>query len=200
MTEIFIYELFEEILRHSTVIEGRFAVVKSGADLNEANHAELVRDAIGGLTDARKYPAAILLPPSEMVPSYHKGWSTFRMTMYFLTKHGRTGANELKTPDYDALISEHTVMQDWKDMRECAGDFRVAFNRVSRKLISSLRENNGNPDMIERVSWTNNDMLNGVRISFDVDLFMPCEPSDYPSNLPDLITLPDINAHPLHKH
>ena len=202
MNELFIYNLFQEILNHSTVIEGRFAVIKSGADTNESNHGELVRDALGGLTTTRKYPAAVLLPPMEIVPSYNKGWSTYRMVMYFLTLDGRTGANELKTADYDALISDHPVTHDWKDMRECAGNFRVAFNNVVRQpsVINQVRDNHTNPDMYERISWAGNDKVNGVRVSFEVDLFMPCDLADYPANIAQLVNIPYLNPHPLHKH
>jgi len=202
MNELFLYNLFEAIFQHSTVMEGRFVVVKSGADINESNHAEIVRDALDGLQDARKYPVPVLLPPQEIVPSYDKGWSTFRFVMYFLTTDGRTGLNELKSPDFDTLISNHPITYDWKDMRECAGNFRVAFNKVVRQpaIINTVRDNNRNPDVYDRISWSGNDRLNGVRVSFDVDMFMPCDLTDYPVDLLQVITIPDLNPHPLHKH
>lgn len=182
-------------------MEGRFFVVRSGSDANIDNHGEIVRDFMGGLTAARKYPAALLFPPYETVASYSKGWSTFRMVMYFLTKDGRTGANELKTPDYNALISDHSAILDWKDMRECAGDFRVALNNLTRQpVIGSKIRPSGTADSIDRITWAANDKLNGVRLQFDLDLFMPCELADYPDNLFSLITIPDANPHPLHKH
>jgi hypothetical protein len=202
VNELFIYQLFKEIFRHSTVMEGRFFVVRSGSDTNIDNHGEIVRDFMGGLTILnKKYPAAILFPPMESVQSYAKGWSTFRMVMYFLTKDGRTGANELKTPDYNALISDHSAILDWKDMRECAGDFRVALTSLVRQpsIGSKIRTTNSS-DSIDRITWVGNDKLNGVRLQFDLELFMPCELADYPDNLFSLITIPDANPHPLHKH
>lgn len=202
MNELFLYSLFKSILSHSTVIEGRFVVVKSGADMNEANHSELVRDALDGIKEDRKYPVAALMPPQEVVGSYDKGWATFRNTMYWLALDGRTGLNELQAPDYDALLSGHPFTYDWKDMRECAGNFRFAFNSIVRQpsLINIIRDNHQNPDIYDRITWAGNDRLNGVRVSFDVDLSMPCELADYPPDLLQQVSIPALNLHPLHKH
>lgn len=200
MNELFLYQLYQNIFKASSVIEGRFAVLKSAADINTSNFDELVKDAISGLVGTRKYPVVLLLPIFEQVPSYERGWATMRNHMFFLTADKRNGDGSIKAINTDLNASEHPAWYDWKDMREVAGNFRTKFNEVVRSagLLTQIRELAKGVDTYSRVSMVGNDRLNGVGLQFNVEMFIcPTSVTDYDPAVS--IPIPDLNIHPLHK-
>lgn len=198
--ELGLYQLFKNIFAISTVIEGRFHVLADKQDIDSTNFAEIIKDALDGLKVEKKYPCVVMLAPTESEQVNDKGWSTYHCKLYFCTLYRRTGDGGIKTPDIQLNISEHTKEMDWKDMREVAGNFR----KILRSLIgrppvcNSIREGS-NVSLYSRLTSKGSDNINGIAVSFDVDVFNNyCAYSDYPDN--PVVEIPDFNnIHPLHK-
>jgi hypothetical protein len=206
MNELFLYQLLENILKFSSVIEGRFFVAEGyGNDLNANNLNDIVKDALSNYkpTD-RKYPLSLLLPPMEIVSSNEKmnGWTRFKLEQYFLTTTGYSGVGEFKSINRATNISEHPIRYDWKDMREVAGNFRRQFLEVLRtkRILNSIRPVSDSSDIYRRFSSMNNDNLSGVSVSWEVEIYMPCTMADYEAQTPDQTVVPDSIIHPIHKH
>lgn len=203
MNELLLYKIITAILLQSTVIEGRFIVAEGyGNDANTNNFDDIIQNALTNFAPLKKkYPVSILMPPVEIVESYSKGWSRFKLEQYFLCTTGYTGASELKGSNAGTNVSTHTIQQDWKDMREVAGNFRAVLNKVLRSngYLNYINSATDVKDYYRRVSLKNNDKLSGVYVTYELNIKMPCELYDYP-NIDD-IELPAItNEHPLHKH
>lgn len=203
--ELYLYEVFKSVLSASTVIEGRFIVAEGyGNDLNTNNFDDIVKDALSSVAPlGRKYPIAILLPPIETIEKYNQGWSTFSLEMYFLCKSFQTGTNDIMNLNSFNNTSDHPIKWDWKDMAECARDFRVVLNNTVKNLslMGYIRENRREPDFIKRVSNMGNDKLSGVYIQFKYDVFVGCEINDYTDQSIASITAPQMNTlHQTHKH
>lgn len=196
MEELYIYQLFSNILAQSFVIEGRFFVAEGyGNDLNTSNMDDIIKDALGSIKSTKKYPLAILMPPVEVVEFKTSDWSTYSLEMYFLAATRNRITNPLLN------INEHPIMYDWADMRRCAGDFRTAFNALVqiKKLSDSIRSSSRSADVYKRISLSNNDKTSGVKLNFEVELFAPCVLQDYnPSTLKDIV-VPTQPIHPIHK-
>lgn len=204
MNELVLYEIIKSILNESSVIEGRsFELEGYGNDLNKNNLGDLIRDQIDALdTDFRKYPGSFILPPTEIIESYAEGWATFRIEQYFLTPVGRTGDHEIKDPDLDLNVSKHSIKYDWKDMRECAINFRKTFNKylIHNKYLNYFHELKSSRDIIRRVSNIGNDKLAGVWLTWELRMVIDCENSEYPE-IPDIPpTVIENIIHPQHKH
>jgi hypothetical protein len=203
MNELFLYEIIRSILSYSTVIEGRFLVAEGyGNDLNANNYNDLIIDALENYKPiGRKYPVSVLMPPVEIVESYERGWTRFKLDQFFLCTTYYTGASELKGVNMNSNTANHPIQYDWKDMREVAGDFRRVFNTVIRNqgYMNYLYSTPDTKDYIRRVSNMGNDRLSGVLVSYELSLAMTCEITDYVNV--NTITLPEIeDLHPLHKH
>lgn len=202
MDELNLYELFKQILEKSKVIEGRFHVATNhaGNDINTENLNEIVKDALGAITSKRKYPLCILLPPVDEVDNYiDNSFSSYTLTMYFLTQ-AFNGSNGIKSPNFLNNTSDHSIPLDWKDMRECAMNFRKAFIKITDKPGYKFIRDCQSKDLISRVSNMGNDNLNGVKITFDIELFTPCQLTDYSVRDLEEIKINLAFLHPLHKH
>lgn len=203
MNELFLYEVCKAILKHSIVLQGRFFVAEGyGNDLNVGNYNDIIKDALGSYKPMeRKYPVSVMMPPLEIVESYAKGWSRFKIDQFFLTTSGYTGVGELKNHNRATNVGEHAIQQDWKDMRQVAGDFRVKFDELIKKngYQKYLYSATDSVDIYRRVSNMNNDNLNGVHLSYEVKLNLGCMVQDYYE--PTSITLPPLeDIHPSHLH
>jgi hypothetical protein len=201
MNELNLYAIFKSILQKSKVIEGRFTVCTGyGNDLNLNNLGEIVKDALGGITTLKKYPACIMMPPYEMMGDTYKNWSLFKVKLFFcvpqFSNHG------IKNPNSFNNTSEHNIQQDWKDMRECAGDFRKFTEEIfyQKELLNKIRIPDNSIDYYERYSQVGNDKLSVVSLSFDIEIFNSCELKDYDLNDISIINLDLSEIHPLHKH
>lgn len=196
MNELLLYDIIRAILTASSVMEGRFFVLEGyGNDLNNSNFNDLIRDALGSIeTGFKKYPASFLLPPVEVVESYSKGWARFKLEQYFLVQTGNNNAGEMKDVDSQLNLSKHSIQYDWKDMRECAGNFRKTFNAVlrSKGYLNAIHETTDARDIIRRVSNIGNDGSAGVVVIWELDLAMPCNANEYPD--PSAITIPATNT------
>jgi hypothetical protein len=204
MNELILYKIIEAILKQSVVIAGRFVVCEGyGNDLNANNYNDVIKDALDNYKYVGlKYPVSVLMPPMEVIESHEKGWSRFKLEQFFLCTTGYTGTHEIKGLNSSTNTSEHSIMYDWKDMRECAGNFRKMFNQILReKGYLNYINSATTPDFIRRVSNMGNDKLSGVVITYEINIAMPCTMADYPPAAISNIILPTItDIHPLHKH
>ena len=198
MDELQLYQLMENILKHSTVIEGRFHVAENyGNDLNSGNLGDIISTEI----KPKKYPISVILPPVD-TPNYTAGWSRFRIEQFFLCTGQYTGSGAIKSPANSTNTSKHPTRYDWKDMRECAIAFRQQFEEVIRAkgLLNQVRPVSGSTDTVRRVSNMGNDRLNGVLIVWQLDVNFGCDIADYDEGAIAATQLPDEDIHPLHKH
>lgn len=193
MNEQYIYSLIRAILSKSAVIQGRFAVAEGyGNDLNADNFGDLVRDALGGIKSARKYPCVILMPPTDAANST-RNYSRYNIEMFFLTQTFQDGVNDLKGIVRDTNTSAIPIQDDWAQMRNVAGQFRRAFNEVvrSRGLVHYVREAQGLPDLYRRVSLRGNDRVSGVSLNFQIDIAIDCgDLTDYPESFVNDVQVP----------
>lgn len=117
--------------------------------------------------------------------------------MFFLTPQ-HNDINQNRNPFNN--LSEHTIEHTWKDMRQCAVDFRKFFNLVtSHNLSKGVRETE-DTDVIDRYSDIGNDKLAGVGLSFNVDLFIGCDMVDFDEKEVKNFTINTGNLHPHHEH
>jgi hypothetical protein len=202
MNELILYAIFGAVLKKSRVIEGRFFVMpEGGAELNTNTIGATITDMLGNIASQKKYPAAVMLPPLELVSDHTKGWSRFKIRILFVTPKNSTGG-EMKNWQPTTNTSGHPTTFDWKDMRECAGDFRSALEQVIlyNGVLDKIRPVDRSTDVYERMTLVANDKLNGVSLSFDIDIFLPCELKDYRDVDLQAVTLNFNDPHPLHKH
>lgn len=186
MNEINLYNLFEQIIAKSKTIK-RFVVAPGyGNELNKNNLGEILTDIIGGISDGVKYPLCVMFPPVE-VPDYDNNWSKFKCRMFFLTPQNKVATGN-STFNKKNNLSKITKIDNWKDMRNSAIDFRKAFQEITEKNRQSGIRDGQSMDVIDRVSDVANDVLAGVGISFDVDVFIGCEITDYSQEDINLIT------------
>ena len=186
MNELDLYQLIQHILQHSATIEGRCIIATGyGNDLNTNNLAVLLQDSLGSITTTQKYPLAIILPPIETVTTYEEGWSSFKLNIYFLTTTFYDNKSSLDSSRINTAnnSSNYAICNNWQDMRSVAGDFRRMFNHYIRKnnLLDKVRELQRSMDYYNRVSLMNNDKLSGVSLEFEVEIFMSCTITDYPT-------------------
>jgi hypothetical protein len=204
MNELNIYEIFKSVFQKSKVIEGRFYLLKGyGNDLNSDNLGESIKETIGTITAPKKYPLVGMMPPYEIVENIFKNWSRFKINLFFcVPKNANNG--QVKSPNSFNNTSNHTVEQDWKDMRECAGDFRGFLYLVlkEKELFTKIRIPSNSIDAYQRYSNVGNDALSVVSLSFDIEIAIPCDIIDYAPDSIDTLDLTNALGviHPSHKH
>lgn len=199
MNELNLYDLFEQIISKSKTMK-RFIIAPGyGNELNKNNLGEILSDIIGGIKDGKKYPVCIMMPPVELIENYDKGWSKFKCRVFFLDTPNND-SNGIANINKSNNLSKHGIKQVWKDMRGCAIDFRKVFQIVTENnLLSGIRDGQS-MDVIDRVSNVANDKSAGVGISFDIDLFLGCEVSDYTDAGISSIVINRTDLHPQHEH
>ncbi len=219
MNELFLYDrdngLFKEVLKQSTVIEGRYHVAPGyGHELNTGNLEAFIKDPKTGLSDEKqKYPICVcMVPRSTIVQRNGSDWEYFYFNMFFLCTTYYTGQNKVKQPDPGSGISTHHVWYDWKDMQECARNFltvldevvrnkTVVENEIERPMATVFHRDHTMVVDIKRLTKFNNDRLSGVSVLFNLYLDASvCSFQDYPADVLDKISIPELNPHPLHKH
>ena len=198
MNELNLYQLFKDIIAKSKVMRRFVTAPQYGVELNKNNAGEILKDFLDGITDSDKYPICIMFPPVD-VPDFDTNWSKFKCRMFFLTpQHNDINGTQNRNPFNN--LSEHTIQQTWKDMRQCAIDFRKFFNAVTEKDFSQgVRESSGF-DVIDRYSDIGNDELAGVGLSFDVEIMTGCEMTDYNEKEIKNFKINTEDLHPHHEH
>lgn len=193
MTELYLYQLIENILKASDSVQGRFFVAEGyGNDVNANNYDNIIKDALSSLKiENKKYPIAVLMPPVDQETPKQNGWYNYSLKLFFITLNGQD-QNGIKNVDFALNVSQQQIYEDWSAMRIIAGDFREAFNLVTKgkSLLGSVRESQTVPAQYERYSKMNNDGCNGVSINMAVQLFRGCEITDYPEGFINDVVLP----------
>lgn len=177
MTELNIYGtdgIFHMIVKASSVMDGRYAVLERGArDLN-------INNLLSGLElPESKYPGVFCLPPQSDTDNTTGAWETFEFRLLFLCSSYSTGDNQIKYADDLTNTSLHTVAQDWSDMKNCAMGFIHALRQVE---VSGFRLSQNRNYRIIRLSEIQNDRLSGVMLLFNAALFNSCSYDDIDMN------------------
>lgn len=208
--ELFLYDrergLFKEILKQSSIIEGRYHVSHNHAnDLNTSNLETFIRDPATGLSDpAQKYPICVCITPRSRYVDFPGGLQeVITFNLYFVCTTYRTGDNKIKNRDADTNTSAHHIWYDWQDMKVCAQSFlevlRLTLKRkidiAGQQIALGVYVNVDSKNAIfNRLTKFNNDLLTGVGMSFNVSLSSTiCETADYTA-IED-ITIPPIIIH-----
>lgn len=202
----YILAVYQAILAKSSAIQGRvFMAPFWASELNTENLNQIVADSLDG-TLKKQYPLSLILPPVADVeaPVYENmgSWDTYIINQLFLKQEARTSDGQIQ--DINPLInnSQHTIVQDWHDMNRVA----VSFLRMLRTTVidsdlgSTFRTSDRAPYRIVPVTRLGNDKLNGVLMSYRIQVFDSCTPiEDYPAGSGDDITLPVGDQHPQHQ-
>lgn len=203
-SELNLTETFRKILDESKVIQGRFIVTNGYAsDLNADNFNQIFKDAVGGIKDPRKYPLAFMFPPVDIPTGYDETDLTrFKIQMFFLAKPF-DGSAGIQSADFNNNTSTHTIEETWKDMRECAYNFRKVFIELTENMPNSFIKDGSNSnikDVYQRYSKVGNDGLAGVGVNFDVLMHIGCEMNEYDMNDILSIEISNDDLHPLHEY
>lgn len=208
--ELFIYDreqgLFKEILKKSSVMQGRYHVSPNhGNDLNTNNLETFIKDPANGLTDvSQKYPLCVCMTPRSRYVNFTGGrWEEIIFNLYFVCAAFRTGDNKIKSRDAGTNTSAHHIWYDWQDMKEAAMNFlEVLKITLKRKIevdgvlvpIGNMVQTDITGAIFNRLTKFNNDVLTGVSVSFPVYLeAKSCATPDY-------VAIQDIVLPPLIIH
>lgn len=186
----YIKDLFSGILDQSKAIQGRFYMsYKFGAQ--EINHDELSQ-VIGEIKE-KKYPLSLMPPPTSRgaYTDTKKGeWERFRIIIFFVKETYKDNVNE------DTHISQHSVQQDWDDMKRCALAFKAKLELVQKATQFKIFRIPDNIGICTPVSAVGIDRVSGIKYDFDFDIYLGCLPEqDYEDFVVPAI---DANAHPEH--
>lgn len=180
MNEIILYNLFKEIIKNSYTLQGRFLMAEGyGNDLNNGNFDDVIKDALGGLQPQQiKYPLAVLMPPFEQIRNFHYKFSSFRIDIFFLEEHQQLN-NQFKDWNIKTNAGERQIMEDWVEMRKVATQFKATLDKIIKEQVLSNKFHSiESTESIRRLSKMNNDRLNGVLLSFEMQIFLDCDTSD----------------------
>lgn len=205
----FINDLFSAILVKSKVINGRFYICPFfGQELNKGNIAEIVSWVEPYLNTKQKYPAALLMPMTEVGNfqyqddnSVQNAYSYFECCLAFITNAYVTGQNQVSSPTPDTNQPSHSVPDTWHDMARCAKDFMIAlFNGIGYAgLTPAIFISESHKQSILPVTNKGNDMVSGVLMKFYIAVASGCDLEDYNDDYLTEIQWPAIaDSHPLH--
>lgn len=183
MNELDLYRIFKNIIAQSKTMRRFIVAPQYGVELNKNNVGEILNDILGGINDWIKYPLCLMFPPVEMIEDYDRGWSKFKCRMFFLDAEYKSNINQNNN------LSQKTIQQNWNEMRGCAVDFRRYFKELTQANVGKEIRDGQTYDVIDRYSDIGNDRVAGVGISFEVDLFLGCEITDYDTTNIELIEL-----------
>jgi hypothetical protein len=199
----YIEDLFKSVLAKSKAIGGRFHICpRYGVEVNSDQLEEVIKESFR--PDAGvKYPLVLMMPPRSTGDfTDANSWEEYRIVLFFLTTTYVTSLNQVKTPNRATGTSQHTVPQDWHDMKRCAINFIRILDRVQREAllhVSTFRLTGPNTKVIDPVSFVGADQISGVRLDFHCSLFTGCEIEDYDESQIESITVPVGDGHPEHK-
>ena len=192
------------VLAQSAAIQGRCYMAPFWAsELNTENLQQIVADSLSG-SQKKQYPLSLILPPiSDSEPPNSPGsgsWEAYTVNQLFLKQEGRTSDGQIQDIDWLVNNSQHTITEDWHDMRRAAlGYYRVFRELCIREMGGTIRPTDRIPVRCVPVTRLGNDRLNGVLLSYRISIFDFCgEPEDYPPGYLDAIVVPAGDQHPAH--
>lgn len=187
----YIFQLFAAILGLSSKIEGRLHwAPQMGLELNSDQLHQVLTNA--GVP--KKYPLALLMPPrSTGKPSAKEAaWENERLTLLFLTTtYYNGGVIASRNPATNTSL--RSVQEDWDDMKLAADDFIKALRKVhdEKRLYTSVLRIVKPDAYTTPISFVGVDRVSGVRLDFEVSMFVPCELTDYNTEELSTIELPE---------
>ncbi len=205
---LYITELFKAILSQSIVMQGNvYMCPRYGQELNTDEFNQVIKDLVRR-PHTKEYPIALIMPPLSDVSLKDKNnnWERYYIDMFFLTNTYYTSANQVKSINKNTQTSQHSIEQDWHDMKVCARDFLLSLNNIADANLGNytpfrLVHNDSSKKQFEPVSLNSNDRVSGVKLSFKIDIFNGCEIEDYQANIDwSLIDLPSLTLHQQHLH
>lgn len=216
MEDLFLHDqekgLFKSILSKSSIIEGRYFVSPDyGFNLNTENLGAFFKDEKFGLSDpSQKYPMCVCITPKSFIEQEQPGsphTERFIYDLFFLTKDGRTGQNQIKSMDKHTGQSKHHIWYDWSDMKRVSSSFISMLNKVLQKRIPVTSPFRLQFDKsfipVKRITQVNNDVVNGVAITITVTTTynLMCDTPDYEDVEVGDIEINGIlsDIHPKHK-
>lgn len=160
--------LFQGILDQSIQIEGRFHIsYKYGAqEINADILSELINE-----TPEKKYPLVLMTPPnarSEYDESRDGEWERFRIILFFVNNSYKQQIDE------NTKKSQYKIPYDWDDMKGLALDFKAQLNTVQKATLGKIFRIPSNTALIIPVSATGSDRASGVKLDFDMDIYVGC--------------------------
>lgn len=175
ITENAIYKLIADIIskydNDGVKITGTYVFPYYGSELNNSTLSQNFYDALGGLTTDKKYPLAFILPLKTMEKDLDNGAQELEVSVGFITTNKQLGGS-LKNPNVQVGISNSLPQDDWEDMEIAA---RSTINALSfvfddqlhhQYLASNMYFDTNKKPRTRRISFKNNDNVNGVIITF----------------------------------
>lgn len=120
----------------------------------------------------------VMAPPSSNMKfsGNKENWEEFRIILYFCkTTHHGIGA----AINPDTMTSQHSVLEDWHDMKRSALGFFKALLNYQRSLSPSPFILPQHEVLCTPFSHVGADRVSGVHMHFDFKLFTGCELEDY---------------------
>ena len=172
-----------------------------GLEINSDELGEVlenvVKPAIG-----KKYPLVLMMPPRSMGEFTNKygEFEKYKIILFFLTTSYYDSGNTVRTMNTATRTSQHTIYQDWHDMKRCAVNFIRVLHQVmvDKKLANSVFRLEQSKRFIDPVSSVGVDRASGVKLEFNVSLFLNCTMEDYSAGDIAAITIPVEDSHPEH--
>lgn len=193
--------IFQDIFSQSQLIKGRFAVLRMSSDINTANFGLLLKDKLTGITEGMKYPAAVMMPPFKLKKNDQKGWSRYKLQLYFLVLDRRNTNNDIKQVDTETNLSQQEPIDDWNDTSIVADQFFIALYQYLQlgSLIGSVHEV-ADTRQYHFVTNVGADKLNGCHVSVELALWEGDNCStltDYPNTL--VVNVTDFSPNTLNE-
>lgn len=201
----YIEQLFRNILKQSKVIQGRFFITHDWtAEVNSSSIVDILEKA--GIPDPKKtFPLCLMLAPRSQgdYASDRAFKDLHDISLLFLTGTYYTSTGDVKEPAPGMNnISDHTVIEDWHDMKRCG----KSFMRVLSELIMDhgasqfVSISNKQPQVMQPMSTVGTKRLSGIHLTFGLNVHSSCELEDYEPDFASKIEIPTEDSHPQHLH
>lgn len=202
----YIEELFRNILKASSAMQGRFFICpRNGREINSDDLEQVIADLVIRERITKKYPLTLMAPPVS-TGSYagtNEDWDHYHLTLFFLTTSGYASTSQGMNLNPNTRTTQHTITQDWHDMKRCAVSFIKVLNNVQRKnnLVNTrFRLDQHRDKTITPISEVGVDRVSGVRLDFAADVFLACSTQeDYSVDGIASIIIPVSDSHPEHQ-
>lgn len=195
----YIENLFREILKLSSSIQGRFHVLHQYGlqEINADRLGQVLKDE--NIPDI-KYPLAAIAPPhsrGEYDPDKSNEWERYLITIFFVKNSYNTSTGAVAYKNLKTGTSQHSVQDDWHDMKRAAVGFMKVLKQQQKLTKGLIFRIPPNQVLTVPISEVSSDRISGVRLTFDFDLWVDCSLTDYES-YPGLIPVP-LDTHPEHE-
>lgn len=184
---VYICSLFKGILEQSKAIQGRF-YVGHRYGLQDINY-DTLGQAITELPSDKKWPLAMIAPPHSMGDI--KGWEEFRIISFFMKQ------SEIEDLNADTMMAQHSVLEDWHDMKRVALNFLNALWSVQDAMKPTHFIVPKHKYLVIPLSLVGADKISGVRLDFDFKLWTGCSMEDYQDDYPKILNI-ELDGHPEH--